>query len=424
MVGCAVTDITPAIGLPMGGYELRKGVARGIARPLLGKFVLFRDPVSHTSAAIVVLDLERLGFVASQFIKARLESMGLPSESVLILSTHTHSSPQYNLENEKLRTYFMHTLPSLIGEMFLVAENSLKPSLISHATARITGVGAHRHNGCDSLSLMDLLVFHDINSQENAPFLIVAGYACHPTVLDASNLLYSPDFVGFFREELASAISVPTVVFMNGAAGDISTRFTRREQSELECRRFGSILADQAKKALEMTEEIGTSPIVFRIAEFSLRTRTLPSNVEADLLVEKTLSEYQRAVNNCENEVVVRRLLTTWQGAVILARYASQGLPKSIRSNIQGIRVGDVVFLGIPGELYSSGGYLIKQRVCRSVDESNVRVIVCGYANDYLGYFIDSDSDHEYETLSTPFRPDGCEQLVEEVTQLAKELLR
>ena len=50
-------------------------------------------------------------------------------------------------------------------------------------------------------------------------------------------------------------------VFLNGAAGDISTRFTRREQSFAECARMGEMVADRIRALLENAPEMQPQPL-------------------------------------------------------------------------------------------------------------------------------------------------------------------
>lgn len=57
----------------------------------------------------------------------------------------------------------------------------------------------------------------------------IVNYACHPTVLPSSNYLISADFLSGFYEKMNEAFDL--VSFINGSSANISTRFTREEQS-------------------------------------------------------------------------------------------------------------------------------------------------------------------------------------------------
>ena len=66
-------------------------------------------------------------------------------------------------------------------------------------------------------------------------------YAVHPTVLGPDNLLITRDLVGFAVDRVERALGMKTCLFLNGAAGNVSTRFTRRAQSFQEAERLGSL---------------------------------------------------------------------------------------------------------------------------------------------------------------------------------------
>lgn len=415
----------------MGGYELREGVAQGTAKQLEAHLVLFGDSAGVPSGAIAVFDLERLGRRGVEAIKNALGKQGLPPEALLVLYTHTHSSPRYNLEERgigtgyeehgELERYYLETLPRLTTEMYKAARQDMRPARARYARAKVEGVGSNRHDGSPSLAPWLHLVAFYTGGESSNPDLVVANYACHPTVLGADNLLYSPDFPGYFRDGLSGAFpNGPQVIFTNGAAGDISARHTRREQTEEESKRLGLLLATAAEEALKTAREIKISPVNCALDDLALSTRTFPSPEAGDALAAEALQAYEQALEAGASAPVLRRLLTTWQGADITARYAKLGIADSISGHIQGIRVGDVLFLGVPGELYASGDSLIRERI----GAADSPILVCGFANDYLGYLVDGgDAGDEYENLATPFRNDSFERLLAAVIELGRGLV-
>lgn len=57
--------------------------------------------------------------------------------------------------------------------------------------------------------------------------LLLYNYACHPTVTGPENLMITADFPYAVEQSL----NYDVVMFVNGNAGNISTRFTRRDSS-------------------------------------------------------------------------------------------------------------------------------------------------------------------------------------------------
>src|SRR5512135_3284502 len=95
-VGLAAVDITPPLGLWMGGYAARKEPARGIAQPLHAKAMAVQDPGGRR-AVIVTLDVLGLtGPVADRMARAVRLRHGLPRERLVLCCSHTHSGPIIN----------------------------------------------------------------------------------------------------------------------------------------------------------------------------------------------------------------------------------------------------------------------------------------------------------------------------------------
>ena len=89
------------------------------------------------------------------------------------------------------------------------------------------------------------------------------------------NRLYSADFPGIARREIEQTSGVPSV-FFNGAAGDVSTRFTGPESSFAEVGRFGHLLAGAAMQALASIRPTETGPLRLTRRQLTLPTRWLP----------------------------------------------------------------------------------------------------------------------------------------------------
>ena len=92
MVGASVLDITSPVGMEMGGYGARVGVATGIHDNLNVRTLVLDD--GATRLVIAVCDFVGVGPIIVQ--KARdliAADFGIPPENVCIAATHTHSGP-------------------------------------------------------------------------------------------------------------------------------------------------------------------------------------------------------------------------------------------------------------------------------------------------------------------------------------------
>jgi hypothetical protein len=215
---------------------------------------------------------------------------------------------------------------------------------------------------------------------DGAPLAAVFHYACHPTILGPNTLVYSADFPGVVRRRWREAYPDSVCLYLNGAAGDISTRDFRWEQTFAEVERLGGLLAQQALDLPEMPVRAGVG------LDWGSDTVELPL---------RALDAVPPPVTVCSGD---RRAQTRAEGTAIAAQLgAAFGSRAVIPATLNVLHVGDWALLGVPGEPFSA---LAAQM--RAVSE---RALVTGYANDYLGYFptqqaIDAST---YEALSSPY---------------------
>ncbi len=102
-----------------------------------------------------------------------------------------------------------------------------------------------------------------------------------------------------------------------------------------------------------------------------------------------------------------RRIMETRaQGIEILEQIAARIGSEPTRISIPQWHLGDLTFIGIPGELFASLGEL-----CTQGDD---RRVILGYTNGYLGYFANRAAydDGLYEALASPFAPGASEAMV------------
>ena len=84
---------------------------------------------------------------------------------------------------------------------------------------------------------------------------------------------------------------------------------------------------------------------------------------------------------------------------------------------LSALRIGNIVFLGIPGEPFTSIGIGIKEN-CQEYD----LVLPCSNTNGYKGYFPNAEAYAEggYETETSNFKAGVAEIIIEEGTKLLK----
>jgi neutral ceramidase len=383
-VGVAEIDITPPSGLPMDGYMARTGVSVGIHDPLLAQ-VLVLD-IGSTRLALVTLDLLAVSAsTADAWRKSLAATLGITPEAVMICASHTHAGPA------GLQSWLpIGVLPSIgpklndrigthLNKAAQLALSRMVPVQLNYAVGEIDGLGGDRNEAIPAPD--PRVTAFRFDRLDGKPVVVVFHYACHPTVL-GPQLEYSADFPGAARLRIQEHYPGITCLYLNGAAGNISTRFFRRDQSFDEVVRLGNLLGDHVIALLEHPEPIAVSNlgavckrIELPVREFStIQSRSIPATGQARLDQTRTEGaaiemQLAQAFRHC-----------TAQSAALCA-----------------FEIGPWRLIGVPGEAFNE-----LSAALRLVSQF---ALVVGYANDYLGYFPTQKSidAQTYEALSSPY---------------------
>jgi neutral ceramidase len=390
--GVAEVDITPPPDLSMDGYLAREGTSLGTHDPLLAQVLIVSD--GEKRMALVTLDLLAVsaGFT-DPLREALAEKIGTSPAAIMICPSHTHCGPS-GLQNwfpPGDRPPLNADLVRMMQERILAAAQTALGSMTAvdlvYAQGAVQGVSGDRNQ---PHTPVDNPVTALCLQKDNQPVCILFHYACHPTVLGAATRHYSADFVGATRNRLRDQYPGAIPMFLNGALGDISPRYQRRDQSYDEVVRLGNCLADHVIDLLGKTElETDRSfswdsiPVELPFRTFSLQT-ALPVVVSGLSRIEETRA----------------------QGSAIQATLQqSIGQQATQTATLSLLQIGSWKLFGIPGEPFN--------RLATSIRAAAPHALVVGLANDYIGYLptqaaIDFQS---YEALSSPFDARALEQL-------------
>jgi hypothetical protein len=415
--GVASTRYPVPVGTPLAGYAARTGVAEGTLDELtIGAFDLEHEDRRFVvvAADVVAVDASLAGDVAS--------AAGLNSAELALCASHTHSGPagvvarlhpaDVDRPDRDLRSRFIATAAEAIG----TARAGMERVDLLVGVAKTEGIAANRNNAAAPYDprLTVLATRRGDGSWQG----VVCHFACHPTILGAKNRLVSADFPGALGEALHVALdrggSAPVMLFVNGAAGDVSTRFTRRAQDAGEVSRVGAALATAAVEALEhASPQSGpirhgrTTVPLSRRERHSLECNIVAANAGSGDEPPDLLSSAQ-----------LRIAETRSQGAAMLealAQIPDDAIPDELE--LEAWVLGDVVLVAVPGELFASLG--------RRIDAASAgRTLILGYTNGYVGYLTDV-SAHEsqtYEALASPFGPEAGDRVVDAATALVERV--
>lgn len=440
VVGAETADITPSLGFRMAGYGARSQPAVATLTPLTARVLHLR--AGEQQQVVVALDAVAVGAQATAVIRSRLaDALACDPTSVLVAATHTHSGisllsgagvpPWLNGSDEPGR--IDRVADAVVGAVHTAAAEAA-PARLAVGALSVPGVGANRRHptapGGDDFRM--IVAEH---AEDNRPVAVVVIGEIHPTILEADNLRYSPDFPGAVRATVERMTGAPTL-FLTGAAGDVNPVWTEHTAEEAE--RVGSIIGLRATEAvlrlgrlgqphrvvnLSLGRDLDVSPpgghrIESVVLDAAVEVLWLPERIGPDVATaEARRRDLEAELGAAPDEA---RLLARAQQAriehlLVSGGYAPAGDVR--RVEVQMLRFGPAcLLLGLPGEFFVS----TRQRLSAALPGQHV--LVAGYANDYLSYVPPASAfpDAGYEVGCTRFPEGAEEQIVAAAVALAR----
>lgn len=169
----------------------------------------------------------------------------MKEEQFVITASHTHSSPlvSHGIAGDLHPSEEYHQLMiTKMEENTAYCLNHLKDAVVSFDSHEIEGFLANRH-GLDQEYFNKILTLNFKDLEGNG-IIRMLNIGSHPTVLDNKNKCVSADFFGVIRRYLQGYDGEPTMI-VNGEAGDISTRLTKKAGDWPETIRIGEGIAKQ-----------------------------------------------------------------------------------------------------------------------------------------------------------------------------------
>lgn len=340
-MGFAKTDITPPLPCRLGGYESRQGAAVAVHRPLYCRTMAGEE--EGVRFAIVSLDL--LGIdkrLRDEVCIAAEKAVGIPADRITLIASHTHSAIEgipdvlhkglWTGSRAHVPQSYRRQLVDTITSDLRRAVDCAREAHIRWFRADSPGIAGNRRNK-DAWADSRLHAMRAFSCDSNELMGGMLHFPCHPTVIGPEAGVVSPDFPGILQQELEKD-SGCVFLYANGAAGDISTRFTRQGSSPMEADRIGRLLLS----ALERAESIDREPTAY------------PS----------------------------------YSSSLIPFAFSDRKTGGLIRTELQIAALGGVTLWLVPGEPFSS--------IARDLMERRPNHLVVGFANDYIGYIPDAQS--------------------------------
>ncbi len=374
--GVARVDLTPPMSMksPLGGYgERMNRPAEGVHDRVFAKAVVFSD--GKRKFALVTADLLGVAPPMKPEIVKRLADKGWSAEQILILPSHSHGSiemnainpanvfkiPNLGIHNPELYEFTVNNFVRLIEQ----AEATLVPVRIGTSSMRAEGFNRNRRKG--ETLVDDELTVTRIDKADGKPLAVLVNFTAHPTFMSAREMLFSADWPGHLQRTMEAVIGNDvTVLYYNGAEGDQSTRGranagdSRWEMQE----RYGLELG---LVAANLWEQVATEQDV--AFDYHLEPIALPDHSWHPDFMSTGGTEYGLT------EQLLRDMFTKM-------------FPRETTSG--SVRVGELVIIGVPGEMAAGLGLKIKQETARRTGARHPTI--GGLANEWISYILSEDA--------------------------------
>jgi hypothetical protein len=390
--GVTRADITPPVGVPLTGYILREGPSAGIHDSLHATALV----VSRSAVQAAVISCDVLAFDAAFVADTRAwieQVTGIPARHVMLTATHTHSGPATVVLRDcgEIDAGWLSHLQEQLVETVAAAVDGLQPAAIGFGSGLVQEGIANRRRP-DGPVDRELGVIRVDDAQGRLMAVLVSA-GCHPTALRADNLLISADYPGYVIRALERD-SGTLALWLTGAGADVDPVLTgpqavsplaasggsSDDDGFARAARLGRSIALEAQRVIDASQassEAGLD-IACEMLRLPLLPAPEPAALEATAVRERQLLD--EALNTGRSGAArVHRAMYGWAAdarQTISDRRAIDTVPVEI----QVVRLGDALLVGVSGELFSNLGLGIKA----IAGPLQALVVMC--ANGDIGY--------------------------------------
>lgn len=345
----------------MWGYGARHdALSAGVLDPLYAVALVIQADTNKL--AIVGLDLGRAPSERSlQNIRQRIKAeTGI--EYSFIAGSHTHHGPVLELTDAEGKgkgkfdaaIRYCQQLEDGIVAAIVEANSKLTPAKMATGTVKLDGFNRNRHTKLEPKPVDRELAVMRFDDPSGKPIAVLANFAAHPTLVPASTLKFSADYVGAMKTAVEKATGA-MAIFLQGASGDMSANAGSNKGYEA----FGEALASEVVKLATSltTREVDHPSLAIREERMKFTSRTDLSNPVTRAAY--SVAFFPELVGNYADEYTdgVRPRLTV------------------------ALLNGDLALVGVSGEFFCNHAIRLKERARVK------QVFFFGYCNGYHQYF-------------------------------------
>ena len=373
--GVARVDLTPPreIKASLGGYGDRMSKpAIGVHDRIFAKALVLSD--GSKQFALVTADM--LAFPPG-FKSAVVEAVGQAgwtADQIMLLPSHSHTSidmtainpknvvgiPQIGIFNKELYDLTVANLAKVITD----ASSNLVAVSVGTSSIELHGWNRNRRRGnttCDPE-----LTITRIDKANGEPLAVLVNWTAHPTFMGSEDMMFSGGWPGHMQRTVEALVGQGvTAMYYNGAEGDQSPvpRSDSGRSNWERAERYGRELGIVVWREWEKIKPTRSPVFSYSYEEITLPERTWHPN-----FMKTGGAEYGL------DEQIIQKVIA----AMVPLKTASGSL-----------RLGDLLIVGIPGEMAVGLGMSIESQVRHAAGAKHV--VIGGLANEWVSYILAAD---------------------------------
>lgn len=195
------------------------------------------------------ISVDMLGFPieVQNSLKDTLQNKSDKEISVTVSATHTHFSG--NHRDVRFQGEVVTKILNAIECLTFVESDHFK---ISYQCVPFEEVGKSRISNHKANVLLQLFTIYN----DEAPVIGILVHNCHPTIHSGTTPYFTSEYPGYAIESLKRKYENMDFTFIQGAAGDVSTRFTRPSQDYNAVIYLGNKLVDEVERLMNSEKEL------------------------------------------------------------------------------------------------------------------------------------------------------------------------
>ena len=446
-VGFSKVNINPPLGIGIAGYYVPRFAEGFLDDQEVRALAL---ACGDTRAVMVSVDICYIYKDVCDEYRGAIEKVtGLSKENIFISATHTHTgglispAPGFDADVDVINTY-RELVKSRLVDAVTLALADLKPAKMGYAIGRVPERVAYirRYKMKDGTTMTcppvgDPNIDHPLGEidprvnvlrfdREGEDSIVLVNYGLHADTVNGS--LVSSDWPGWMYKTVEKALDGTQCIFFDGCAGDVGSTHVFPDGGDMN---DTEISFDNEMKSPGMARFVGRAlagtvlQVYDKVCYTDVDNLTVahkdvpvPANVPdpKDLPLAHKYKELHDAGRDVEIPFKAMELTTVVAEATRMCKLENG--PEEFTLNFMGIRIGDVAFVGIPGEPFTDIGKAIK------ATEGWSLIMPCALTNGHEGYFPTKSAYEEggYEARSSRYKAGVSDKMIAGAKELLGEL--